>query len=134
MMTHIRPLLRTIVLALGICTLSAGPAEQILDKARITGGLIVHVGCGDGKLTAALGADETFTVLGLDTADVDVARKHIQSLKHYGRVTASQFDGKRIPLVDGLANIVVIEKGSIPNDEVMRVLAPNGVASVLMLS
>jgi len=29
-------------------------AKQILDATNIKGGLIVHVGCGDGKLTAAL--------------------------------------------------------------------------------
>lgn len=33
---------------------SAGPAQQILATTGIRGGLIVHVGCGDGRLTVAL--------------------------------------------------------------------------------
>jgi 2-polyprenyl-3-methyl-5-hydroxy-6-metoxy-1,4-benzoquinol methylase len=32
-----------------------------------TGGLIVHVGCGDGKLAAVLHASESYPVHGLDT-------------------------------------------------------------------
>jgi len=122
------------VLALGICGLAvpsvAGPAERILSEAGVTGGLIVHVGCGDGRLTAELGGRQTFTVLGLatDAADVDAARTHIQSLERYGRVTAFRFDGQRIPLVDGLANLVVVDRGTMSTDELMRVLAPRGVA------
>ena len=32
----------------------AEQAEQILESAGIRGGLVVHLGCGDGSLTAAL--------------------------------------------------------------------------------
>ena len=42
-------------LGLGIC--GAGEARQILDAAGVKGGLVVHLGCGDGALTAALRAD-----------------------------------------------------------------------------
>ena len=44
----------------------AGTAKDILDAASIKGGLIVHVGCGDGKLTAALRANDSYIVRGLD--------------------------------------------------------------------
>ena len=37
-------------------------AEQILEAAGVTGGLVVHLGCGDGQLTAALRANEGFVV------------------------------------------------------------------------
>jgi len=47
-------------------------AKQILDRAGIQGGLIVHLGCGDGKLTAALHANDSYIVQGLD-ADVTAA-------------------------------------------------------------
>lgn len=39
-------------------------AKQILDMAGIQGGLIVHLGCNDGKLTAALRANDRYLVPG----------------------------------------------------------------------
>jgi 2-polyprenyl-3-methyl-5-hydroxy-6-metoxy-1,4-benzoquinol methylase len=56
-------------------------AEEILASAGIPGGVVVHVGCGDGRLTAALRANDSFLVHGLDAnpANVDAARKHLQS-------------------------------------------------------
>ena len=35
-------------------------ARQILEATGVKGGLIVHVGCRDGKLTAALRASESY--------------------------------------------------------------------------
>ncbi len=108
-------------------------AEKILDAAGITGGLVVHVGCGDGKLTAALHAGDRYLVHGLDTdaANVVKARGHIQSLDLYGPVSAAAFDGEHLPYTDNLVNLVVSEDlGNVPMDEVLRVLAPLGVALV----
>ena len=41
-------------------------AERILEQAGVQGGLIVHLGCGDGRLTVALRAGDGFLVHGLD--------------------------------------------------------------------
>ena len=59
-----------------------GLAEQILSATGVTGGLVVHFGCGDGRLTAALGASDRFMVQGLDAeaGNVEASRRHIQSL------------------------------------------------------
>ena len=62
-------------LAAGTASLAADSAEQtlarqILDAAGVTGGLVVHLGCGGppaGGLTAALRADNGYLVQGLDT-------------------------------------------------------------------
>ncbi len=94
---------------------------------------MVHLGCGDGKLTAALRANDSYLVHGLDTdaKNVQKAREHIRSRGLYGPVSIAQFDGKRLPYVDNLVNLVVAEKlGRVPMDEVMRVLAPGGVAYI----
>ena len=48
-------------------------AKQILDTAGIKGGLIVHIGCGDGKLTSALRANDSYIVHGLDSNTENVA-------------------------------------------------------------
>ena len=47
-----------IALAFSITVTAALDAQQILQDTGIQGGLIVHLGCGDGKLTAALHAND----------------------------------------------------------------------------
>jgi len=104
-------------------------ARQILEATGVRGGLVVHLGCGDGRLTAALRAGESFLVHGLhtDAAAVERAREHIRGLGVYGPVSVDRFDGKRLPYVDNLANLVVAEElGGVATHEAMRVLAPGG--------
>ena len=108
-------------------------ARKILEATGIRGGLVVHLGCGDGTLTAALRADDAYLVHGLDTdaAKVAKARKHIAGLGMYGNVSVETFDGRGLPYVENLVNLVVAEDlGKVPAAEVMRVLAPGGVAYV----
>lgn len=108
-------------------------ARTILDAAGVTGGLVVHLGCGDGRLTAALRAGDTYTVqgLGTDAKQVEAARRYIQSLGLYGAVSVEPFSGTRLPYVDNLIRLVVTEDlGDVPMAEVMRVVAPLGVAYV----
>jgi len=113
----------------------AQPAGDILKATGIRGGLVVHVGCGDGKLTAALRAGDSYLVHGLDTdvEQVAEAREHIRSLGLYGPVSVDTFDGKRLPYVDNLVNLVVVsDAGSqVASEEITRVLAPGGVAILL---
>lgn len=108
-------------------------ASEILGGTGVKGGLIVHVGCGDGKLTAALRADDRYFVHGLDTdsTNVEKARKYIRSVGRYGDVSADRFDGRRLPYVDNLVNLLVSEDlGGVSMDEVVRVLVPNGIACI----
>ena len=109
----------------------AETAEDILNATGVRGGLVVHLGCGDGKLTAALRANDSYLVDGLDddAKNVAAARKHIRSLDLYGKVSADVCTGKQLPYIDNLVNLIVVEDaGDVPTAEVMRVLAPNGVA------
>ena len=108
-------------------------AREILRSTGIQGGLVVHLGCGDGKLTAALKADDRYLVQGLDAeaANVEKARRHLQALGACGPVSVDRFDGRRLPYADNLVNLVVAEDlGNVTMDEVMRALAPGGVACV----
>ncbi len=112
---------------------AADDAKSILDAAGVRGGLVVHVGCGDGKLTAALGAGDSFVVHGLDSdpANVAAARKHIDGLGLTGKVSVAPLASTRLPYVDNLVRLVVAETpGAVPMAEVMRVLAPEGVAII----
>jgi len=86
-------------------------AKEILDAANVKGGLIVHIGCGDGRLTAARRGGDSCLVQGLD-ADADTvrgAREYIRKLGIYGLVSVEQFDGKLLPYADNLVNLVVAE-------------------------
>ncbi len=108
-------------------------ARQILKTTGIKGGLIVHLGSGDGKLTAALHAGDSYLVHGLDAdADnVETARKHIRASGLYGKVSVERLSGNRLPYAENLVNLIVSEApGRIPMDEVLRVLAPDGVAYI----
>ena len=110
-----------------------GEAQAILQATGVRGGLVVHLGCGDGRLTAALRAGDAWLVHGLDTdpAAVAKARAAIRGQGVYGPVSVDQFDGTRLPYVDNLVNLVVAEDlGGVPMAEVLRVLAPEGVAYV----
>ncbi|HYW78556.1 MAG TPA: PQQ-binding-like beta-propeller repeat protein, partial [Thermoguttaceae bacterium] len=106
-------------------------ARRVLVESGVTGGLIVDVGCGDGKLTAALGAESGHLVHGLDTDTQQVAkaRAYLRSLGIYGRVSVDTFDGRRLPYADNLVNVLVVQKpGDVAKEEMLRVLAPLGVA------
>ena len=106
-------------------------ARWILETAGIHGGLVVHLGCGDGKLIAALRANDSYLVHGLDrdAANVERAREYIRSAGLYGNVSVDHWTGKRLPYIDNLVNLLVAENASdVSLAEAQRVLCPNGVA------
>ena len=124
-----------LVLALAFGGAHGAPADEaksIFDATGATGGVVVHLGCGDGALAAAL-ARAGLIVHGLDAdaARIAAARAHIQKLGLYGRVAVEQWAASRLPYADGLVRLVVAsDLGSAPMAEVMRVLCPDGVACV----
>ncbi|MFQ5809725.1 MAG: PQQ-binding-like beta-propeller repeat protein, partial [Armatimonadota bacterium] len=108
-------------------------ARQIIADTGVKGGLVVHVGCGDGKLTAALRQNDGYLVHGLDAdpANVERAREHIRSLGLYGKVSAEQWDSEYLPYTDNLVNLLVLDGAAdVRMREVRRVLAPEGAAYV----
>ncbi len=113
---------------------SAGAREDgLLAASGVRGGLVVHLGCGDGTLTAALRASGRYLVHGLDrdAATVARARERLRSSGLYGPVTLDRLTGSRLPYADNLVNLLVVSNRSgIPEAEWMRVLAPNGVALI----
>jgi SAM-dependent methyltransferase len=111
----------------------APDAQRIIRDSGIKGGLVVHVGCGTGELTAALRVNDRYVVHGLEVnADrVAVARRKISELERYGPISVDVFDGVHLPYVDNLVNLVLAEElGGVPMDECLRVLSPRGVAYV----
>lgn len=108
----------------------AADARAIFDATGIRGGLVVHLGSGDGKLTAALRSGPGYQVHGLDTdgEKVAAARRYIQSLGIYGEVSVDRFTGTRLPYIDNLVNLLVGEDlAGVSMEEALRVLVPRGV-------
>ena len=109
-------------------------AREILEASGVRGGLVVHVGCGDGRLTAALRTNDRYVVQGLDTNEENVAkaREYLLSLGCYGKVSIRRFDGRRLPYAENMVNLVVASgECQVASEEIARVLAPGGVAFFL---
>ncbi len=109
-------------------------AERVLQASGVQGGLVVHLGCGDGRLTTALRAGEQYLVHGLDrsAASVQQARRHVDSLGLTGPVTVVCRTGRKLPYADNLVNLLVITDTEWigTGEELARVLAPGGVAMI----
>lgn len=111
---------------------AAEPAE-LVKASGVQGGLVVHLGCGDGQRTMKLRVNERYLVHGLDAdADsVEKARAAIRAAGCYGPVSIARWtDASLLPYADNLVNLIVIEEGAYKgtDQELLRVLVPRGVA------
>jgi len=91
----------------------------------------VVVGCDDPELLTALRADDSLVVhaLDADAGKVAKARDFIRSKGLYGPVSADGFDGKQLPYIDNLVNLLIASSGKcrVSREELERVLVPGGV-------
>jgi outer membrane protein assembly factor BamB len=105
---------------------------QVMESG-VTGGLIIQIGCHGGHQLTGFRVVGKFQVHGLDTesANIEKARAFILKQGRYGDISADTFDGRNLPYIDNLVNIVYADKlGDVSMKEVMRVLAPGGVAII----
>ena len=112
-------------------------ARRILAETGVQGGVIVHLGCGDGRLTAELKANDRYLVHGLDVdvQSIERARENILAMGRYGNVSVAAFDGQRLPYADNVVNLLVATgECHVESQEIARVLAPGGVAIPLQPS
>ena len=85
-------------------------AREVLDTTGVQGGVVVDLGCRDGKLAAALGIDERYLVHALD-ADADnvrAAREHVRSRGLYGRVSIEHWTANTLPYNDNQVNLLIV--------------------------
>lgn len=132
----------TLILLVGAIVSSAlgNPASDIVRSSGVKGGFAVVLGCEDTAFLAEL-SKAGFVVQALDTdrGRIAKARKALHAQGLYGKVSVAAFNGKTLPYVDGLVNLVVMGPGSdgqnakLVNEwferskgEVERVLAPRG--------
>jgi len=104
----------------------------LADIHGVKGGLIVQLG-GDPAALSNHWKTPGYIFQWLETSDKQVsnARKNILATGLYGKVSALTFDGKNLPYTDDLVNLLIIDSGyGISETEIMRVLAPGGVAII----
>ena len=101
----------------------AGAAREIIAASGIKGGLVVHVGSGDGSSITDFFLNDGFLVHGLYRGNVAVAqtRDHIRKKDLYGKVSVQSWDRDYLPYADNMVNLLIAEDlGDIPVDEVIR--------------
>jgi len=116
-------------LTLNICTAT----EHLVEAVGLKGGFIVYVGFEDEKLLASHGANDGFVVQGLsdDIKTVTRAREQIKSIGKYGKTSVGLFNGKQLPYVESLVNLLVISDiYQLSANEIERVLVPGGMALI----
>jgi outer membrane protein assembly factor BamB len=108
-------------------------AQRIRDASGVRGGLVVHVGCGDGALTSELRFSDSYIVQGLDGDPRNVERTAARLRKDgkLGPISAMHWSGKTLPYVDNLVQLLIVDC-PLPGmrAEILRVLCPGGVAVV----
>jgi outer membrane protein assembly factor BamB len=126
-----------LVSALACSSLAMGEeaksARKLMTESGVQGGLIVHVGTADVEETAALRLNQRYLVQGLcsDAARIPEARRRLVEMGLAGAVTVIPWRGGSLPYADNLVNLLIARDLEGPSmDEVMRVLAPHGVAYV----
>ncbi|HUT35051.1 MAG TPA: PQQ-binding-like beta-propeller repeat protein [Planctomycetota bacterium] len=114
---------------------AAAAAEGPVGRGDAPGGLCAIVGASDADLALALARQGRLVVhcLATDAKARDAMRAAIRSQGLYGTVSAGVLDGGRLPYADNLLNLVVVAGSGpqVPEEEIRRVLVPNGVAKWL---
>ncbi len=113
--------------------LPASTPQEIIAASGVKGGLVVHLVRSGAASTADFLLNDSFLVHGLcrDKAAVAPVRAHIKKKDLYGKVSVQHWDKDYLPYADNMVNLLAAESLiSISRQEVMRVLAPLGVAYI----
>jgi len=112
--------------ALGRCS----PVEQ-LEASGVKGGVAVIVGPVEPGQLIALPQEPQWLIQVLEARDqrVDALRRALRQAGLYGRISVRRFDGKQLPYIDDLVNVVLAPADCpVLRQEILRVLRPGGVA------
>jgi len=105
---------------------------DVVKDVGVDGGIFVRIGCDDPEVLIRMKTPACI-IHGLDTDEktVAAARKAIAKQGLYGPISVDVFDGKTLPYIADTVNLLVAADASgAPHREILRVLAPGGVAYV----
>jgi outer membrane protein assembly factor BamB/SAM-dependent methyltransferase len=98
----------------------------LLESCPFINGIVVHLGCGNGRTSEALSLNGRFFVHALDTNPQQVNQAK-QRLGQSNRVYVDLYNGKQLPYADNLINVIVVDPSTtIAKQELKRVLQPLG--------
>lgn len=103
--------------------------SEFVEQFKFSGGIVVAIDFDDGEFLAGLATDKPFVIHALlnEEAKVAAARTAIREAGVYGKVSCDLYNGRDLPYVDGLVNLVLRnESCRVPEVELMRVLVPGG--------
>ncbi len=109
------------------------PVDDVLRSVPGPGGVCVLLGIGDGALAARVAESGPWIVHALESDEgrIRAARAAIEARGLAGRVAVEPWTAPALPHLDRIANLVVAgSPGSVPEAEVLRILAPGGAAWV----
>lgn len=116
----------------------AAPPDGILKQTDADHGLCIHLGTSDGKLELSLAKSPRRLVQGLTLDDnaLSQARKTIEAEDAYGRVSIVKVSTlQQLPYANNLVTLLItdadaLKKSACPEREIVRVLAPRGIALI----
>jgi outer membrane protein assembly factor BamB len=113
---------------------SVSKTQDLVEASGIKGGVVVYVGESAPEQIASLDLNDRYLIQALDTdaGRVASARYYILDKGLYGKYTVEEWDRAYLPYADNIVNLLIVEgqKSKVENKEIMRVLAPRGVAYV----
>ncbi len=122
-----------LLLTLAPSLASADSAADIRKACNFHGGIIVHLDSNGSQLSVDLADGNVGQLHVLEGTDSGLTASRELLFKNgaYGLHSAMLYDGKQLPFVDNLINLIVCEKEStVPEAELLRVLRPLGTAHI----
>ena len=114
---------------LGLLPTALHAEDGFVQQFKFTGGVVVALDFENGEFLSDLATDKPFVIHALlsDEAKVAKAREAIRAAGVYGKVSCDLYNGRDLPYVDSLANLVLrSESCEVSETELMRVLVPGG--------
>jgi len=133
LITAIAAIIGIFLPAICVSAVAGNEGQNIVKSSGVKGGLLVHLGSGDGKESISMRVSDSFLVQGLEKNAGKVMEAREAALKAglNGAVTFKQWNCDHLPYADNVVNLVVASgKWQVASEEIMRVLAPGGVAVI----
>lgn len=124
-----RTLLFGILAIIGLLPDRMNAEDKFVEQFKFSGGIVVAIDFDDGKFISDLATDRPFIIHALlsDEDRVAAVREAIREAGVYGKVSCDLYNGRDLPYVDGLVNLVLRKEScKVPETELMRVLIPGG--------